>query len=108
MEGGCVQGEDIEIGGKYYDRLSLCGNKDDNGNLVDDQICICFTDLCNALWKEIPATTATTTTTTISRTTEERENSATAIAVTGATLALASISIAILSIIRMSMNFVES
>ena len=105
MEGGCVQGEDIEIGGKYYDRLSLCGNKDDNGNLVDDQICICFTDLCNALWKGISATTATTT---ISRTTEERENSATAIAVTGATLALASISIAILSIIRMSLNFVES
>ena len=47
-----MRAETIEVGGEYYDELALCGNKDDNGNLVDQQTCVCFTDLCNAMWKE--------------------------------------------------------
>ena len=31
--------------------LALCGDKDDNGKLVDDQVCLCDTDLCYAMWK---------------------------------------------------------
>ena len=33
------------------DDLALCGDKDDNGKLVNDQVCLCETDLCNAMWK---------------------------------------------------------
>ena len=33
--------------------MALCGKKEKNGTLVDDQICLCDTDLCNALWKKL-------------------------------------------------------
>ena len=46
VKGNCAKRSDIDA-----DDLALCGDKDNNGKLVDDQVCLCEADLCNAMWK---------------------------------------------------------
>merc|ERR1712045_376254 len=53
VKGNCAARSEIDA-----DDLALCGDKDDNGKLVDDQVCLCETDLCNALWKNTATVTS--------------------------------------------------
>ena len=55
VKGRCHDRSDVDS-----DKLELCGDKDDDGKLVDDQVCLCETDLCNAFWKNSATTTTGT------------------------------------------------
>ena len=46
VKGNCAKRSDIDA-----DDLALCGVKDNNGKFVDEQVCLCEADLCNAMWK---------------------------------------------------------
>ena len=53
VKGNCAKRSEID-----EDDLALCGDKDNDGKLVDDQVCLCETDLCNAMWKKNPKNSA--------------------------------------------------